>query len=204
MAIRNYGPTSLLGCTPELGGWYGGKVSFTMRLQEDKKGSFQFILESPTLAPSSRFTRCYGSPWLIRVKLATTVLVKLDRLKKLLFRPLILNGQVFRFFYTRNVKTDFSVCLMATNELYDGIIRLQSPLNSQRIYCPFLEFFSTHNNLQDNCNQVRPLLIRLIKCLLYYQTIAKWGARTALGLSNSVPGLMLEDNQIRAEIDIGM
>jgi RNA-dependent RNA polymerase len=165
VAIKNHGPTSLLGFTPGLGTWYGGKVSFTMRLQEDKKGSFQFILESPTLAPSSRFTRIYGSSWLIRVKLATTVFVKLDKLKRLLLRPLILNGQVFRFFYTRNVKTDVSVYLMATNELYDGSIKLQSPLNGQRV--SFLEFFSTHNNLQDNCDQVGHLLIRLIKCLLY-------------------------------------
>ena len=154
-AFKNYGSTSLLGSTQELGAWFGGKVAFTMRLQADKNGSFQFYLECPTLGPSSRFTRCYGSSWLIRVRLSTGVLQKLDRLKKLLLRPLILNGQVFQFFYARNIKKDSSVYLMATNELYNGNIKLQhSSLNGQRVYSSFLDFFSKHNNLEDNCNQV--------------------------------------------------
>jgi hypothetical protein len=163
LAFKNYGPTSLLGSTHELGGWYGGKVSFTMRLQADKKGSFQFLLESPVLGPSSRFTRCYGSSWLIKVKLSAGNISNLESLKKLLLRPLILNGQVFQFFYAKNEKKDFSVYLMATNELYDGGIKLQhSPLNHQGVYYSFFEFFSKHNNIQDNNNQVKHLLIRVI------------------------------------------
>lgn len=160
LAFKNHGPTALLGSTHELGAWYGGKVSFALRMLGDKKG-FQFILESPVLGPSSRFTRCYGSSWLIRVKLTTGVFSNLERLKELLLRPLILNGQVFRFFYAKNVKKDSSVYLMATNELYDGCIKpSHSTSNGQRVYHSFLDFFSKHNDLQTNCNQVTCLIIR--------------------------------------------
>lgn len=40
--------------------------------------------------------------------------------------------------------------------------------------------------------------------IIYYKTIAKWAARVQLGLSNSVPGLMLDNTQIKEEVDIGM
>lgn len=203
-AFKNHGPTALLGSTHELGAWYGGKVSFAVRLQAEKRG-LHFTLECPVLGPSTRLTRSYGSSWLIRVKLSAGVFSNLERLKQLLLQPLVINGQVFRFFYARNVKKDSSVYLMATNERYDGCIKLQhSPLSGQKVYCSFLDFFSKHNNLQENCSQVMCLVIRVILYLSYYQTIAKWASRTALGLSNSVPGLMLDSSQIREEIDIGM
>jgi hypothetical protein len=162
MAFKNHGPSSLLGSTHELGAWYGGKVSFTMRLQADKTGSLQFILESPVLGPSSRFTRCYGSSWLIKVKLSAANLSNLEKMKKILLRPLILNGRVFRVFYAKNEKKDSSVYLMATDELFNGEKLQHSPLNHQRGFYSFLDFFSKHNNLQDNCNQVRHFLIRRI------------------------------------------
>jgi len=191
LAFKKCSHTSLLGSTQELRTWYGGKVSFTMRLDlNEKNGQLQFLLDHPTLGPSSRFTRCYGSSWLIRVKPSTGILSKPDKvkeLKKLLLRPLILNGQVFRFFYAKSLKKDISIFLMATNEHYDGTTKLQhSSLNGQRVYNSFLDFLSKHNNLQENS----------------HQTIAKWAARIALGLSNSVPGLMLDNSQIRGEIDI--
>lgn len=184
------GPASP-GSTQELRAWYGGKVSFRMRLDMDEKnGHLQFLLDHPILGPSSRFTRCYGSSWLIRVKPSMVVLSRPDKvkeLKKLLLRPLILNGQVFRFFYAKSLKKDISVFLMATNEHYDGSITLQhNSSNGQRGYNSFLGFFAKHNNLQENL----------------HQTITKWAARIALGLSNSVPGLMLDNSQIRGEIDI--
>lgn len=155
MAFKKYGHTSLLGSTQELGAWYGGKVSFKMQLNE-KNGKLQFLLDHPTLGSSSRFTRCYGSSWLIKVKLSPNILSKpekVKKLKKLLFRPLVLNGQVFRFFYSKSIKKEISVCLMATNEYYNGT-KLQS-LNGLRVYNSFLHFFLKHNNLQDNSHQVK-------------------------------------------------
>lgn len=161
-AFKEYGHTGLLGSTPELRAWYGGKVSFTMRLDMDEKnGQLQFHLDHPTLGPSSRFTRCYGSSWLIRVKPSTGILSrpkKVKELKELLLRPFIVNGQVFRFFHAKSLKKDVSIFLMATNEHYDGrigSIKLQhsSPIG-QRFYSSFLDFFSKHNNLQENSHQV--------------------------------------------------
>ncbi len=151
--------TGLPGSTQELRAWYGGKVSFTIRLDiNEKNGQLQFLLDHPTLGPSSRFTRCYGSSWLIRVKPSAGILSKPDKvkeLKKLLLRPLILNGQVFHFFHAKSLKKDTSLFLMATNEHYDGSIKLQHDfLIGQRGYNSFLDFFSKHNNLQENSHQV--------------------------------------------------
>jgi hypothetical protein len=155
--------TSLPGSTQELRAWYGGKVSFTMRLDmNEKDGQLQFHLDHPTLGPSSRFTRCYGSSWLIRVKPSTGILsrpAKVKELKKLLLRPLVLNGQVFRFFYAKSLKKDVSIFLMATNEHYDGSIKLQHFSSGQRVYSSFLDFFSKHNNLEENFHQVSHRLI---------------------------------------------
>lgn len=185
-AFRQHGPNACLGFTPELGSWYGGKVTFTMRLHAAKDGKFHFILEHPVLGPSSRFTRTYGSAWLIRVRIAKDIFSRSDlseKLRTLLVKPLILNGLIFRFFYANK---DHNAYLMATNEVYAGT-RQQSPLlNGQNPLVSFLDFFSTHNNLRDNS----------------HQTIAKWAARTALGLSNSIPGLALDVTQIRQEVDI--
>jgi RNA-dependent RNA polymerase len=159
LAFKKYGHTGLLGSTQELSAWYGGKVSFIMRLDmHEKNGQLQFHLDHPTLGPSSRFTRCYGSSWLIRVKPSAGILSRPDKvkeLKRLLLRPLILNGQVFRFFHAKSLKKDMSVYLMATNECYDGSIQLQHfSSKGQRVYNSFLDFLSKHNNLQENSHQV--------------------------------------------------
>ncbi len=163
MAFKKYGHTSLLGSTQELGAWYGGKVSFTMQLQlkANEKGlpHWQFLLDHPLLGSSSRYTRCYGSSWLIRVKLPLDIFSqssKLKKLKNLLLRPLILNGQVFRFFFSRSQK-DLSTCLMATHEVYNGNIQFPSPSNAPR--GSFLTFFLKHNNLQENSYQVTHMFI---------------------------------------------
>ncbi len=157
-AFRQYGRDGCLGFTPELGSWYGGKVTFTMRLHATKDGGFHFYLEHPVLGPSSRFTRTYGSAWLVRVRISKDIFSKPDlseKLRSLLVKPLILNGLVFRFFYANK---DHNAYLMATNEPYAGT-RLQSPLlNGQNRLLSFLDFFSTHNNLMDNSYQARSAL----------------------------------------------
>jgi hypothetical protein len=140
-----------LGSASGLEDFYGGKVSFSMRAQLDEQGAFHFVLERPTLAHSSRFTRCYGSSFLIKLRLSSDLLSKpdlLDRLKQLLIRPLVLLGQVFRFFH---INKNHHAYLMATDELYNGGI-ISPPSNSQRI--SFLDFFRRHNNLEQNSNQV--------------------------------------------------
>ena len=146
-------------------------MAFTGQINE-KNGPLQFLLDRPTLGPSSRFTRYYGSSWLIKVKPSLSILSKPDKvkeLKKLLLRPLILNSQVFRFFYAKSIKKDISLFLMATNEHYDGSIKLQcSFLNGQRVYNSFLDFFSNHNNLQENPHQVSDMLVNKVFFNTYY------------------------------------
>jgi hypothetical protein len=150
-AFKRHGPMGCLGSASGLEDFYGGKVSFSMRAQLDEQGAFHFVLERPALAHSSRFTRCYGSSFLIKLRLSLDLLSKpdlLNRLKQLLITPLVLLGQVFRFFH---INKNHHAYLMATDELYNGGI-ISPPSNSQRI--SFLDFFRRHNNLEQNSNQV--------------------------------------------------
>jgi hypothetical protein len=129
-------------------------VTFTVRLQMAKNGTFQFLLDHPVLGPSTRFTRCFGSAWLIRLKLPKEIFSRpgfSEKLRVLLLRPFVLNGLVFRFFYCNK---DHNAYLMATNEIYDGGLKLlTSPLGGPARNS-FLEFFSNHNNPQNNRHQV--------------------------------------------------
>lgn len=129
-----------------------------MKLQTNKDGTFHFNLETPVLGPSSRFTRTYGSAWLIRVRISKEISSKpelSEKLRSLLLRPFVLNGLVFRFFYANKENNAY---LMATNETYMGT-RLQSPLSNGQIRrVSLLDFFSTHNNLTDNSHQARSAL----------------------------------------------
>jgi len=155
-AFRQYGPNACLGFTPELKSWYGGKVTFTMRLQTTKDGAFHFHLEHPVLGPSSRFTRTYGSAWLVRVRIPKENFLKpelSDKLKTFLVRPFILNGQVYRFFYANK---DHNAYLMATNETYSGTSLVLDRQN--RRFVSFLDFYSIHNNLSSNSHQARSAL----------------------------------------------
>ncbi|KAI0264673.1 RNA dependent RNA polymerase-domain-containing protein [Gloeopeniophorella convolvens] len=186
-AFRNHGPLACLGFTPELGSWYGGKVEFAVRLGVGKDGALGLTLERPNLGPSSRFTRRYGSAWLLHLRISKEAFGKpgyQNRLEAFLLRPFVLNGQVFRFFYANK---EHSAYLMATGEAYygdDGNWTTMPHVHADRP--SLLEFLAIHNNLEANSNQ----------------TMAKWVARLALGLSNSVPGLKLEPGQIKKENDI--
>jgi len=132
-------------------------VSFCMRMQL-RQGEFYVTLERPVLCHSSRFTRCYGSSWLVKLRLPEDTLSKpdvLEKLRRFLIRPLVLNGRVFRFFYLNKTNKNPSAYLMATNEWYNGdSLRQSSPLNDQGIYCSFLDFFRKHNDLEQNHKQV--------------------------------------------------
>ena len=126
LAFARHDTMGCLGSTllAKLSNFYDGKMTFSMRTQFDEHGMFHFILEPPILGYSSRFTRCYGSSFLIRLRLSMNLLSKpvlLDRLKQLLIRPLILLGHVFRFFH---INKNHYVYLMATNEIYKGGIIL--------------------------------------------------------------------------------
>jgi hypothetical protein len=170
-----------LGSLPEPG-FYGGKVSFSMRAHLNKQGFFHFILERPVLGPSSRFTRCYGSSWVIKVRVSMDILLRpdaLDKLRSLLLKPLILNGQVYRFFH---INKNHHAYLMATNELLNECLMLQPlPSHSQGRYCSFLDFFERHNNLGHNCNQVSYILLnKSCLVLIKLQDNYKMGIKNCL------------------------
>ncbi|KAA1476614.1 hypothetical protein DENSPDRAFT_827653 [Dentipellis sp. KUC8613] len=163
--------------------WYGGKVVFTMRLFRplgpDKKPSQKLCFEllQPELGSSSRFTRRFGSDFVIRVRIHKDVFYDskmIQLVNDACFRPFVVNGRVFRFFHVNKERNAF---LAATNERYHlGRIAERRMPNRMSIW----EFFNWHNPLDYNCNQ----------------SIAKWAARFSLGLSNSVPGILLESSQI--------
>jgi len=147
----------------------------------DKTGLFHFSLEHPTLAASSRYTRCYGSSWLMKVRLSKEQLSNIDQIKHFFFRPLVLNGQVFRFFY---VNKDHNIYLMATAEYYDGaLVHSSSSLsNGQTFFCSFLDFFSKHNNLEENSNQVSLVYLDDISSSIYIIDNCKMGSKNSSGI----------------------
>ena len=68
----------------------------------------------------------------------------------------------------------------------------------------FLEFINWHNPIELNSNQVSKTLWISIDFPLnnFEQTMAKYVSRFALGLSNSVPGIMVEPSNLHFIDDI--
>ncbi|KAI0315577.1 RNA dependent RNA polymerase-domain-containing protein [Amylostereum chailletii] len=159
--------------------WYGGQVQFAAKLTlvaKSKPPKLQLSLLPPELGSSSRFTRRFGSDFLIRVRVHKDIfrnVESVNHLEDLLLRPFVLCGRVYRFFYANKERTAF---LMATNETYPRV--LAAPELARRL--SFLQFMEWHNPMAKNCNQ----------------TMAKYCARTALGLSNSVPGGVFDASDI--------
>jgi hypothetical protein len=113
-------------------------------------------------------------------------------------RPFVLCGHVFRGFTIK----DSNVFLVKTNEVFDGI-RVFTPLTSSSL--SFIDFLEWHNPLRYNQGQV---FVEPSQQHVYItdilQTMAKWAARFALGLSNSVPLLALQQHCVEHEDDISL
>ncbi|KAG6832945.1 hypothetical protein H0H92_004829 [Tricholoma furcatifolium] len=160
-------------------GWYGGKVDFRAKLEKGENGHYDIRLERSTLGPSCRFSRRFGSSSILRVKAdtkkCTTGLMDFFR------KPFVLWTSVFRAFYAK----DGSVFLFKTNErlVNDEILPDQHPEGLS-----LLDLLDFHNPMDHIKNQ--------------NQGMAKWSARIALGLSNSVPGPLLEEENIAEGEDI--
>ncbi|EPQ58296.1 hypothetical protein GLOTRDRAFT_36051 [Gloeophyllum trabeum ATCC 11539] len=149
-------------------GWYGGKIHFTGKMREDG----HIVLQRPELGPSCRFTRKYGSASLVRIKVPQKLVG--DKLREYCKRPFVILGRVFRAFYEK----DLTVFLMQTDEV------LSSDQNSVLIQKSdgrsISHFINWHNPIFQNREQ----------------TMAKWAARQALALSNSVPGVLFKKENI--------
>ncbi|KAI9063519.1 hypothetical protein FKP32DRAFT_1571651 [Trametes sanguinea] len=173
--------------------WYGGRIHFTAQLHKEKGGSFRLLLDRPQLGTSNRFARRFGSRRFVRVRLHKDVMWDSpgEDLQAYFKRPFVIAGAVFRAFYAK----EQIVFLFRTNEdvrqLAGGTVTIHPPAPgssaraAQREYS-LLEFLDWHNSLVLNTDQ----------------TMVKWAARFALGLSNSIPGVRLKPQDVRFEPDI--
>lgn len=164
--------------------WYGGKVNFRGKLKKASakasSPSFKIVLEKAELGPSNRFARKFGSKSFLRVKVTKECLSYEKELVSFFKHPFILNGFVFRAFYEK----DKSVFLFMTNEVVEGFQISPQRLRPDRI--SLVDFLDWHNPIIENTSQ----------------TMTKWSARFALGLSNSAPGILLEAKQIMQIKDV--
>ena len=186
-------------------GWHGGQVLFhaiLINTTTDKKScnpQYKITLQPAELSSSHSFGRRFGSKHFLRMKLAKNVLNKhTKKLSEYLHRPLILCGSVFRAFFSK----ESNVFYVKTNEGTDG----KSILSN--VFVPnimsFWEFINWHNPIELNSKQVSKNLWISADFPLNNldQTMAKYASRFALGLSNSVPGVMLEPPNLRFIEDI--
>ncbi|KAK7688073.1 hypothetical protein QCA50_008443 [Cerrena zonata] len=161
--------------------WYGGKVNFAATLVE-KNRNFSISLEKPFLSSSSRFYRRFGSSRFIRVSIPKTLVFGSgSSVIKFFQSPVIIWNHVFRAFYHK----DHTVFLFQTNEQYqEG--KVITPDGPSTHGLSFLDFLSWHNDLEVNHNQ----------------SMAKWAARLALGLSNSIPVMRIDPKNYHLIDDI--
>ncbi|KAI0944787.1 hypothetical protein AcW1_001640 [Taiwanofungus camphoratus] len=190
--ILSIDPHGALGCNQNQGyttddpDWYGGKVHFTGKITLNKDGNLDLRLDRPVLGSSSRFMRRFGSHRFVRLRIGREILFQHgNRIFDYCRRPFVISGRVFRAFFAKEA----NVFLFQTNEVWkhDSITEPKPSLHKNAMWNPsLLDLIQWHNPLELNRNQ----------------TMAKWAARFALGLSNSVPGLRLEPCNIKYEKDI--
>ncbi|OSD08147.1 hypothetical protein PYCCODRAFT_1430316 [Trametes coccinea BRFM310] len=175
--------------------WYAGRIHFTAQLHKEKGGMFRLLLDRPVLGTSNRFARRFGSRRFIRVRLHKDVMWNTpgDELREYFKQPFVVAGAVFRAFYAK----EQNVFLFRTNENVQqeasGMVTICPPSSlgspesgaRQKEYS-LMDFLAWHNNLEFNRDQ----------------TMVKWAARFALGLSNSVPGVRLMPRDVRFMPDI--
>jgi hypothetical protein len=186
-------------------GWHGGQVLFHAKLHNvarDRKSctpQYKLTLEPAELSSSHSFARRFGSKHFLRMKLTKSVVNKHSKkLLDYLRRPLILCGGVFRAFFAK----ESNVFYVKTNEGTDGksILSNVSVPNIMSVW----EFINWHNPIELNSKQVSKSLWIGVDFPLnnFEQTMAKYASRFALGLSNSVPGIMVEPSNLRFIEDI--
>jgi RNA-dependent RNA polymerase len=129
--------------------WYGGKVEFHATLEDtgsQRAPQYKLILERAVIGSSCRFTRRFGSLCFLRVKIPEGILHR-PKLVEYFLRPFVLNGQVFRSFFSK----DDHVFLFKTNEMFKGSEICPAP-GAKGL--SLLEFLNWHNRLDANVNQV--------------------------------------------------
>ncbi|KAF9495388.1 hypothetical protein BDN71DRAFT_1589707 [Pleurotus eryngii] len=156
-------------------GCYGGKIILGGKL-DDSTSSIK--LDRAELGSSSRFLRRFGSRQFLRIKIPRKCTIKGGDLVHFFLRPFVLGSEVFRAFYAK----EDNVFLFSCNEIWNGLHI--KPAQSQDF--SLMDFILWHNPLEVNKSQ----------------TMTKWAARFALGLSNSAPGCWLQPKNIVACSDL--
>ncbi|KAE9397715.1 hypothetical protein BT96DRAFT_940723 [Gymnopus androsaceus JB14] len=157
-------------------GWWAGKVDFRAKLEETGD---RIVLEKPSLGPSNKLQRRFGSPSVLRVKVNSKLFYsRQNHLVQYFKRPLIIWSYVFRAFCSK----ENTVFFFKTNEVArDGCISTQTAGLS------LYGLIQWMNPLELNGNQ----------------KLCKWASRMALGLSSSIPGPRLSPEDIVFEPDLG-
>ncbi|KIY74034.1 hypothetical protein CYLTODRAFT_484791 [Cylindrobasidium torrendii FP15055 ss-10] len=162
--------------------WFGGKITYRAKLCWTK-GGFEMQLEKPELGPSNRFARKWGSMRFLRVKIGWDLKKMAHRVVEFFQQPIVLNGRVFRAFDEK----DGTVFCFMTNERMSNSRIPQVEVDELGLgRMGVLELIQWHNPLRQNRKQA----------------MAKWASRLALGLSTSVPGPVLNAQDIIPISDI--
>ncbi|KAJ7213532.1 RNA dependent RNA polymerase-domain-containing protein [Mycena pura] len=167
-------PNAALGNCPEHLAGYGGTACFSGTLQagNNKVSTARVLLDRCTLKASCRLWRRFGSSSFLKIRIPNLKTLRSGdegiNLRELFRKPFIIFESVFRSFFAK----DGIVFLFKTCETFkNGVV--QSNGGSGLTLFEFLDQF---NPLQLNSDQA----------------ICKWASRFALGLSNSVPGPILD------------
>ncbi|KAK7043739.1 hypothetical protein VNI00_008351 [Paramarasmius palmivorus] len=150
--------------------WYGGQVQFIVAF-DWKTNKFQ--LEPVEMQRSTRFARMVGSRRLVRIRVGSYSSREVDEVKRRLAQKFIINGRVF----VPLPPKDDAFYAMEVNEDYER--KTISELGDNFRWS-LGQFLNWHNPLELNSNQ----------------PVAKYFARTALGLSTSMPVLEFDEENI--------
>ncbi|KAJ7128080.1 RNA dependent RNA polymerase-domain-containing protein [Mycena filopes] len=170
-------PNAALGnCSENLKSYYGGKICFSGNIEIDTTKMVKVVLDRCTLTSSCRLYRRFGSSSFLRLKVPLRTLHSPENgLREFFRKPFIVFNSVFRAFYAK----DGAVFLFKTRETY-----YDNAVHDSEVGLSLFEFLDEFNPLEHNANQL----------------LCKWASRFALGLSNSVPGPIIDPENVE-EID---
>ncbi|KAJ7074147.1 RNA dependent RNA polymerase-domain-containing protein [Mycena amicta] len=157
--------------------YYGGQITFPLRLGKNSDGEYCIVLEKPYKGRSYRFARLFGSTSLLHLSIPIEfVRDETEALRKFLTQRFVLNGRVYMALPPKDAN---SIYLIQTNMDW---MRSKTSLafwgDDQRL--SFGEVLRRHNPPEWNAEQA----------------VAKYATRFALGFSTSRPALELSDENI--------
>ena len=131
---------------------FHGQVRFCARVVWDSKSDcLKLEMERAELGASCRFTRRWGSDFLLRIRVHKDVLngdkSRRSTLESFLLQPVAIFGRIYRFFHA---SSDHVAFFAAVNETLSTI--LSDDDSSQ--FPSLWEFISWHNPIHSNVSQV--------------------------------------------------